>query len=407
VIRRSRRPEEALELLTGLLDRSRRAFGEDDMIYCLVLDGLTHAERECGLLEDANRHAEESLAWIRRNRAESYSEFAAVGNRALGFMQSGEYAKAEKLFLEDVELAKKILGPRNAMVGARLSQYAHCLAPQGRYDEAIAAHVRGQEIIREAGVMTPEALRVNDLCIDLLRLLRHIQREETEEANRTCDRICAEYDEVLRQERQEVANHRITLGDALTRLGRLDDAEAQYRSALATYEKLFGTASQGVYLAKSRLADVLMVKEDDEAAIGVHSELLDLERTVFPPGDPRIGNRLARLGYLILRGKDYAEAAPLLRECLDIREKTMPDHWLRWNAASLLGGALSGLGRYEEAEPLLIEGYEQMEPPTDVPTAVTRKAEALARIVALYEAWEKPEEAARWRAKSEASPKQE
>ena len=29
----------------------------------------------------------------------------------------------------------------------------------------------------------------------------------------------------------------------------------------------------------------------------------------------------------------------MLRECLAIREKAMPDDWLRFNAMSLLGGA--------------------------------------------------------------------
>ena len=37
-----------------------------------------------------------------------------------------------------------------------------------------------------------------------------------------------------------------------------------------------------------------------------------------------------------------------------------------------------------------------MKPP---PFVATRKAEALERIIALYEAWNKPDEAARWKAK--------
>lgn len=61
----------------------------------------------------------------------------------------------------------------------------------------------------------------------------------------------------------------------------------------------------------------------------------------------------------------------------------------------MLGEALAGQGRYAEAEPLLVEGYEKMAPPK---SAVSRKREALERVIKLYETWGKPEEAARYRA---------
>ena len=98
----------------------------------------------------------------------------------------------------------------------------------------------------------------------------------------------------------------------------------------------------------------------------------------------------------LLKQAKYADAEPLLRECLVIREKELPDHWLRWNALSMLGEALSGQGKHAEAEPLLIEGYEKMLPPDPLSF---RKREALDRIIALYEAWGKPDKAAEWRAK--------
>ena len=62
------------------------------------------------------------------------------------------------------------------------------------------------------------------------------------------------------------------------------------------------------------------------------------------------------------------EAEPL-RECLEIREAAMADSWLRFNTMSLLGGALLGQGRYAEAEPLVVAGYEGMESRgTTIPT---------------------------------------
>jgi hypothetical protein len=91
----------------------------------------------------------------------------------------------------------------------------------------------------------------------------------------------------------------------------------------------------------------------------------------------------------------------VLRECLAIREKKLPDDWLRFNTMSLLGGALLGQGRYDEAEPLITHGYEGMEVRAAKIPALSkpRLAEAAVRVVRLYEAWGKPEKAGAWKAR--------
>ena len=62
----------------------------------------------------------------------------------------------------------------------------------------------------------------------------------------------------------------------------------------------------------------------------------------------------------LLKQQRYAEAEPLLRECLKIREQNEPDDWKTFNTKSLLGGSLLGQKKYAEAEPLLLAGYEGM-----------------------------------------------
>ena len=63
---------------------------------------------------------------------------------------------------------------------------------------------------------------------------------------------------------------------------------------------------------------------------------------------------------------------------------------------SLLGEALRGQCRYAEAEPLLVAGYEGLEAreATIPPPGRPQLAEAADRVVALYEAWGRPEQAA-------------
>jgi hypothetical protein len=90
-----------------------------------------------------------------------------------------------------------------------------------------------------------------------------------------------------------------------------------------------------------------------------------------------------------------------LREALAIRAKATPDDWRRYDAMGLLGGALLGQGKYAEAEPLIVLGYEGMktrEVRIPAPNR-SRLREAAERVVRLYEGWGQPEKAATWKSK--------
>ena len=60
--------------------------------------------------------------------------------------------------------------------------------------------------------------------------------------------------------------------------------------------------------------------------------------------------------------------------------------------------ALAEQKKFQEAEPLLVEGYSGMKAREAKipPTAKTRLPEAIQRLVDLSVAWEKPEQAADW-----------
>jgi hypothetical protein len=70
-----------------------------------------------------------------------------------------------------------------------------------------------------------------------------------------------------------------------------------------------------------------------------------------------------------------------------------------------LGEALLGQQKYAQAEPLLTAGYEGMKKreATVPPESKSRLPLALDRLVRLYEAWGKPDEAAKWRHEMDAA----
>ena len=103
---------------------------------------------------------------------------------------------------------------------------------------------------------------------------------------------------------------------------------------------------------------------------------------------------------LLSQGK-FAEAEPVARECLALREQLAPDDWRTFNSRSMLGHSLLGQKKYDEAEPLLLSGYEGLKQREQkIPAAgKVRLQEAIQRLVQLYEAMGRAGQAAEWKQK--------
>jgi hypothetical protein len=129
-------------------------------------------------------------------------------------------------------------------------------------------------------------------------------------------------------------------------------------------------------------------------------ERLAEARKALPKDDPQLARLLAHIGQGQLEQKKWAEAEAVLRECLAIREKTQPGEWTTFNTRSTLGGSLLGQKKYDQAEPLIVSGYEGMKQreKTIPPQDATRIPQALDRLIDFYIATNKPDEAKKWQA---------
>src|SRR5262249_31154385 len=130
-----------------------------------------------------------------------------------------------------------------------------------------------------------------------------------------------------------------------------------------------------------------------------YREQLANARKSFGGEDPRTAANMTVLGLSLLKQHKWSEAEPILRECLTLLEKTLPDAAGKFIARSQLGGSLLGQGRYAEAEPLIVSGYEGLKArEAAIPRAAKpRLSEAADRVVRLYEQWGRPDDATAWR----------
>ena len=85
-----------------------------------------------------------------------------------------------------------------------------------------------------------------------------------------------------------------------------------------------------------------------------------------------------------------------MREALAIRKKVLPPGDVMVpHTVSALGECLTAQKRYAEAEPLLTDSYNELK--SKLGEQNKRTVEARQRLVKLYELWEKPDLAARYR----------
>ena len=188
---------------------------------------------------------------------------------------------------------------------------------------------------------------------------------------------------------------------AVTNLGVNYKHARRLGEAIPLLEEAFGGATDSLALraAGGPLLDAHATAGDAPAAARVAAGLVADARRRLPADAPGLAQELSAFGLTLLRAKAFAEAEPLLRESLAVRETVRPDGWGTFDTRSALGGALLGQQRYKDAEPLLLAGYTGMKQRQSSipPPARARLTEALDRLIDLYTATDQPDEAQKWR----------
>ena len=179
----------------------------------------------------------------------------------------------------------------------------------------------------------------------------------------------------------------------------MKEAASLYREALATGRSLFGETHPLVLGAKNAFASFLEARGRDNEALPLRES--ELAGAIAQYGENHAVTARARMGLGLnaLGRGDVAGAEPQLRRALALRVKLHPaGHWRIAEASAALGQCLLRARRFEEAETLLRQGYDGLRANRDAAPQETRTA--LNNLVALYESWGRPVDAARYRAQN-------
>jgi tetratricopeptide (TPR) repeat protein len=193
-----------------------------------------------------------------------------------------------------------------------------------------------------------------------------------------------------------------SIGVVLFYKGDFAGAESMWREVLEA-ERRRGGQRPKYAIALDNLANAMLEQGNFRGAEPLARESLDMRRRVYGDADSRVAYSLVTLGSILPPLGRAAEAEADLRDAVVILRRKFPrGHYTTSQALSLLGGCLMERGKYDEAEPMLLESEADLRGRRDEGEKELRAVRE--RLVRLYEATGKPEKAAAFRPQATPSP---
>ena len=352
----------AQRLLEQALAIGERVFGPEDVRGALTLDYLGVVLADRGDYAGAGKQLERALD-ARRKQLGSEHEDVAVTLAELGrvYQDEGLNQRAEPLHREALAIRRKVLGNEHRETAVSLSDLASVLRLNGNLDDA-------ETLLRQ--------------CLELNRNTRGEDHPNT-----------------------STTMHDLAL--IVATRGEYRSAETLFRRVLATQRATLGDRHPVVATTLNSLSHVLVAERRLDDAATALEEALDIARASLGNDHQLVAIYSINLASVQFSRRKPAEAEPLLREGLRIRAQApeivpsrrrtfRDDDWSLGATKSLLGAALVSLGRYHEAETVLLDARNDLASHgTPQPGAMQA---TLNRLVQLYVAWGKQDRAETYRA---------
>ncbi len=349
-----------------------------------------------GLLDASEPHLRMALKLHRDIYGDEHPE-TAQSLYALGYFLwlKGESAEAESVLREYLEVIRRSAGDQSQAVadaflqlGLVMNQKGDLAAAESLYQEALKRYRQlfGEEHKQVAAVLNNLAVLKSyqgdlDAAEALYRRVIAIRRKLPAD----------------RENQANLATNLQNLGATLKTGGRYAEARPLLREALDLRRELLGEHHPWVAIAQIHWGDLLYRQGQYAEAEREIRAALRLQREALPEGHIDLARSLVVLGRILTSKGEPAAGELHLREALAIRKKALArGHVLISLAEGALGECLMTQRRYAEAEPLLVHSYDEIH--ISQGDRDPRTTAALKRLVTLYDAWQKPERAAQYRA---------
>ena len=359
----------------------------------LVLRSMSEVALDHQRYDEADSLANASYVMTRqfygeRNEATLRALLAVADVKA----KSGQAKEAEAILTEVIAAGRDTANTDPVLVSDALYRLATSQLKQGRFHDALKSY---DEAIKSSTVVSgpdhPNTLLYRN---DYARVLAGLGEDEA--AMQQLQTVLATRERILGPENPATAITRMDLGLSLYSLDRFDEAEALIRKARDDYGAAKGMDHPGVWSVTMHLANVLRdVGRYDEA----EQELRRAEAHYVAEGGEGSGETRrvrGRLATVYLRAGRNADAERLFKQALD--ETPGPvEPKSRARALFDRGTTLMKMDRYEDAARDLRESYRLFEGAVGAANGETQRV--IRYLVKLFEAQNRPGDAATWRAR--------
>jgi tetratricopeptide (TPR) repeat protein len=277
-------------------------------------------------------------------------------NRAGGYAYGrGDYADAERLCTQALEVVHRVLGEDHAHFATCLRGLALVYETQGNYEAAEPLIERALGIHRET---------LGDDHPDFARSLHCLARLRKAQGNYdVAESLYTQAMEIFRktlgEEHSEFASCLNNLARLCEERGSFAAAELLYRQAMEIDRKTLGDNHPSYAASLNNLAALYWAQGNYDAAKPLLEQALEIRRRALGNGHPDYAQSLNNLAALQHARGDHDAAKPLYAQALEIRRRALGETH-RDYATSLnnLAELYRAQGDYAAAEPLYRQALE-------------------------------------------------
>jgi serine/threonine-protein kinase len=429
------------EVLEAGAARVQKDLADEPEIRSEMMSAIGAVYKRLGRYGDARPLLEEALATRRSIFGEEHDAVASsLGELASLEHLEGNYATAERLFREALAIQQALYPDGHVAVAEAKSELAAVLHTAGHAEEAAAHYAEALPVYRR--VLGTSHSQTADVLNNLGLLRKDLgDYAAAEPLLREALRIRRR---TLETRHPDIATSLNYLAVTLYAQGQYAESESLLRDALRIRRRVFGPDHRRTLTSLNDLAAVLYAQGEMEAATSLFRTVLAGRRKALGPTHGLVAQSLNNLAAVLRRQGRYREAEPLLRDAvalaknrygrthaetatsmvnlgtllrdmdrlqeaerwlrqgLSIRRATLPDNHPQIAISRReLGACLTARDRFTAAQSLLQQSYEALRGKLGAAHVDTRQV--LERLVALYEAWGRPDSTAKFQSLLAAS----
>ncbi len=310
----------------------------------------------------------------------------------------GLYSDAQDHLTRALEIRKQERGPEHPETLAIITELASVMGDLNRTPEAIA--MMTENLATQQRVLGPKNIDTVR-TINALAWLKYGSRDY-EEAERLFRASLEGFKKTVGPDAAPTIKAKTNIAMALSSQQRADEAEPLAREGAEESERLLGAKNPDTLYAKNTLAWTLLTAEKVEQAEPIWKQVVADATEVMGIDHPYRLYWLNSLGWCEFQMSNYAGAEACFEEAAARREVVLaPGHFDIFNSYQGLLRARVRLKKFAEAETVGLKWRAEAVRRFGRDSGLVREFDEW--LVTLYEGWNRPEEASKYRSTGAAS----